>query len=191
MEKEFFLLGKEPVATVVHLLGEKSLKADNMDLWVWKENDTYEYTVKFAYKILKDDAQGDVVALYKSFWRIKAQPSSLFTAWRVMEDKIATKANLERSGINLGSNICCLCEEDEETTSRLFCACRSAWLVWSKCYEWVGLASTNHWEPKKHFINFKLSGINEVVNQISDCVWIAVVEEVWKHRNKKFLKMVG
>ena len=126
-------------------------------MWVLKYNDTSEYTVKSAYKILKEEAQGDIVAMYESFWRINAQPLSYFTAWRVMEDKISTKANLERRGISIGSNICCLCEEDEETTSHLFCSCRVAWLMWSKCYEWVGLASTNHWEPNMHFIDFKLS----------------------------------
>ena len=97
---------------LLHLLGEKSLKVDNMDMWVWKDSETIEYIIKSAYRILKEEAQGDEVAMYKSFLGITAQPSSHFTAWMVMEDKIATNANLERRGITIGSNICCMCREE-------------------------------------------------------------------------------
>jgi len=54
------------------------------------------------------------------FWRLKEQPSSNITAWRILEDKKASKANLVRRGIGLTTNICSLCGEEEETTSHLF-----------------------------------------------------------------------
>jgi len=60
----------------------------------------------------------------------------------------------------------CLCGEEEETTSHLFCTCRVAWLVWSKFYEWMRLAATDHREPKNHFKSFRISGVKESVNQI-------------------------
>jgi len=61
--------------------------------------------------------------------------------------------------------------------------------VWSKCYEWVGLASTDHWEPKKNtFLNFKMTRVNEVVNQIWGCMWITIVGKLWRHRNHKTFK---
>ena len=83
------------------------------------------------------------------------------------------------------SNICSMCGEEEETTSHLFCTCRVAWLVWFKCFEWTGLASTNYWESKQHFLNFKMGGVNERVNQTWGCVWITVVGELWEHGNKR------
>jgi len=52
----------------------------------------------------------------------------------------------------------------------------------------MGFASTDHREPKKHFDNFKLSGVKESVNHIWGCVWIAVVGELWKHRNEMIFK---
>jgi len=78
-------------------------------------------TVKSVYIILKEEVQGDEVATYECFWRIKALPLSHFAAWRVMEDKIASKENLERKGISSRSNMCSLHGEVEETTSYLFC----------------------------------------------------------------------
>jgi len=40
----------------------------------------------------------------------------------VLEDKIASKANLVRKGIRLVSNICRMCREEEKTTSHFFLA---------------------------------------------------------------------
>jgi len=51
---------------------------------------------------------------------------------------------------------------------------RGAWLVWSKCYEWVGLAAMVHQDPKMHFSQFRMNEESEEVNQIWYCVWIAL-----------------
>jgi len=39
-----------------------------------------------------------------------------------------------------------------------------------------------------HFLNFKISGVNKSVNQMWDCVWVAMVAELWNHRNRKIFK---
>jgi len=64
------------------------------------------------------------------------------------------------------SSVCSMCVEGEEITSHLFCTCIVVWLVWSKCYEWVGLTSLVHQEPKMHFSQFRLIEESEVVNRI-------------------------
>jgi len=51
--------------------------------------------------------------LHVGLWNLKAQPSTLFIAWRVQDDKIATKANLVRRGICMVSSFCGLCGEEE------------------------------------------------------------------------------
>jgi len=43
-------------------------------------------------------------------------------------------------------------------------------------------------EPKRHFSHFKMMDVSESVNQPRSCVWIAVVGELWKQRNKKIFK---
>jgi len=113
------------------------------DLWVWKESDATKFYVKSTYSILKCEEQRERILMYEGFWRIKAQPSAHLINWRVLEDKIATKVNLTRRGILLESSICSMCGEEAETMSDLFGTCRIAWLVWLKCYEWVGLASSS------------------------------------------------
>ena len=43
-------------------------------------------------------------------------------------------------------------------------------------------------QAKNALLSFKISGMNKSVNQMWGCVWVAVVDELWKHRNKKILK---
>ena len=82
------------------------------------------------------------------------------------------------------SNTCVLCGLEEESCSHLFFKCRLAWLVWSQCYAWLGLASVNHSNLHVHFQQFRLCNASESVNAVWGTIWIAVVSEVWSLRNK-------
>jgi len=95
----------------------------------------------------------------------------------VLEDEIASKANLVVR-VYMNTTICCLCGEEEEITSHLFCTYKIVWFVWAKCYKWIGMTTMFHREPKKHFEGFRLIGVKESVNQIWGGVWIAVVGEL-------------
>ena len=59
----------------------------------------------------------------------KVVPTTLVTAWRVFENKLATKANLERREIIVASSTCSLCGVEEETCTHLFFECKFAWLL--------------------------------------------------------------
>ena len=51
-------------------------------------------------------------------------PSALFTAWRVLGNLIASKANLVIRGVIVDCSSCCLCRDEVETTRHLFFKCR-------------------------------------------------------------------
>ncbi|ESW15861.1 hypothetical protein PHAVU_007G108600 [Phaseolus vulgaris] len=71
-----------------------------------------------------------------------------------------------------------------ESTKHMFFYCRIVWLVWNQCYTWLGIASVDHVVPTAHFLHFNLLNAPVQVNVVWNCVWIAVVSELWKHRNK-------
>ena len=114
-------------------------------------------------------------------------PLAHITAWRVMENKIAIKFNLERRGV-ANSLLCCFCWEKEKTTSHLFFECKITWLVWSLCYAWVGLKSAYHLEPTSHFLHSNLFGAPTIINLVFENIWIALVSEIWWHWNKHIFK---
>jgi len=102
--------------------------------WVWKEDANSGYLVSSAYSILRKSCFNESSPLFRDFWKIKVLPFTLFIAWRVLGNSIASKANLVRHGVTVDCSSCCLCWEEVETTQHLFFECIIVWLVWSQCY---------------------------------------------------------
>ena len=132
--------------------------------------------------LLRGPVEGKSVFVF--LWKTPALPSAQIIAWRVLINSIATKANLERRGILVDTNLCSFCRMTVESTNHMFFYCRIAWLVWNQCYTCLGIASVDHVVPTAHFLHFILLNAPVQVNVVWNCVWIAVVSELWKHRNK-------
>ncbi|XP_068461617.1 uncharacterized protein [Phaseolus vulgaris] len=143
-----------------------------------EDSETTMFSVKSAYGILKEEGGEEDSRLYKSLWRIKALPSAHVTTWRVIENKVASKVNLERRGIQIESNLYNLCRLSEESTNHLFFGCRIAWLIWNLCYDWLGINSVDLIVPGSHFEYFKILDAPNSVNLIVGNILIALVSEI-------------
>nr|XP_007149215.1 hypothetical protein PHAVU_005G051200g [Phaseolus vulgaris]ESW21209.1 hypothetical protein PHAVU_005G051200g [Phaseolus vulgaris] len=88
----------------------------------------------------------------------------------MLNNSIATKDNLLRRGVSVVSCLCELSGEEEETVCHLFFKCKFVWKFWGLCLSWLGCLSVNHYDANVHFRMF--------------LVWIAIVGEILKHRNK-------
>jgi len=119
-------LEKPLVSFFFHDFQELSFDLEEMDNWVWKDG---EFLVNSTYNCLRRAREGEIVSAYKKFWRIKVVPSALVSTWRELENKIATRVNLERRGITVESLLCSFCGVKEETCCHLFFECRIAWPV--------------------------------------------------------------
>jgi len=126
-------IGEENQLTL--LLDNKTLLKESRDQWICKATKKLSYTVNLAYNCLRIRDEGANSTLYEALWSIKALPSTLTTAWRVLNDSLPMRANLERRGLILESNRCAMCGEDEESESHVFFECRVAWRVWCICSE--------------------------------------------------------
>lgn len=84
-------------------------------IWSWTEAGTF--TVKFAYKALKNLPR--VGTSLSKIWKIKVPPRIQTFAWLANQDKILTHDNLQKRGWALVSR-CSLCKSNVETTSYLF-----------------------------------------------------------------------
>ena len=121
--------------------------------------------------------------VFKQLWRCKALPSALVTAGRVLENKLATRVNLEKRGIAVESPLCSLCRVEVESNNHLFFECIFAWLVWSRCFAWLGVQFVSHNDPLLNFSQFRLCNASALANEMWGVIWTTVVSELWKHRN--------
>ena len=94
---------RQALLSVMMVLGEE-------DRWVWKGVGLH-FSVSSAYSLVRRDRVADSSPVFGKLWRCKVAPSVLFTAWRVLENRIATRANLVRRGVVVDCSLCCLCEK--------------------------------------------------------------------------------
>ena len=105
------------------------------DSWVWKIGESQTFSVNSAYVQVRRVRGGEYSPVYSKLWRCKTLPSALFTAWRVLENRIASRVNLVRHGVAVENLLYCLCGEEEESSCHLFFVCRFAWRVWCLCFK--------------------------------------------------------
>jgi len=113
-------------------------------------------------------------------WFVKwnLNPFYISCMWRVLENKLATKVNLEKREIVVESPLCSLCRVEVESNNHLFFECRFAWLVWGRCFAWLGVQFVSHNDPLLNFSQFRLCNVFALANEMWGVIWIAVVSEL-------------
>lgn len=65
------------------------------DKWVWKVDQSGEYTSKSAYCVLRGEiAEHQQDGAFKELWKLKLPPKIVIFAWRLIRDRLSTRANL-------------------------------------------------------------------------------------------------
>jgi len=73
---------------------------------VWMGEDNQEYTVKFGYNILNGESFLQSSATFKLLWSLSAAPSAIVGVWRLLLDRLPTRLNLARRGVQLAYPLC-------------------------------------------------------------------------------------
>jgi len=90
------------------------------DRLVWVDKDYQDYTVKSGYSILNSESLLQTSEIFKLVWSLNVASSVLVGAWRLLLDKMATRSNLARRGVQLRNLKCPLCQEGVEIAIHLF-----------------------------------------------------------------------
>jgi len=71
--------------------------------------------VNSAYECLAKRSRGPQSEFFKLFWKAKAFPNVLTTAWRVLLGRVPTRVCLNRRGVMMNSTLCAMCQSKEES----------------------------------------------------------------------------
>jgi len=110
-------------------------------------------------------------------------PKAQMLGWRVLLDKLPTKTNLLVRGVQLQHSLCELCHAHEENAEYLFFSCKVSQMVWNMCDRWLGVSTVHHVKAKANFQHFHLYDLNSRQNLVWKGMWLAIIGEIWKHRN--------
>ena len=165
-----------------------SLSKGNLDIWKRKEDGEGVSTVRSAYNKLQGTLEEGVNEVFETLWKTRVTPKAQLLGWRMLLDKLPTKAKLIAKGILLQLSLCEFCLECEETVEHLFFSCKVAQKVWNMCYKWLGLNIVSHVKATINFQHFFLLNLNKRQNIVWHGMWLAIIGEIWKHMNRVIFK---
>jgi len=174
---------KPLVDQLSQVLLEAGLVQGVADSWVWKVGGIHMFSVNSVYNHVRKDCEVVSSPIFSKLWGCKAVASVVLNAWKMLENKLATRVNLLRRGVLVENSACCLCGEEEESCRHLFFDCRFAWRVWCLCFKWLGVSFVYHIDPKSNFDQFRMSLSSDSVNVLWSTIWVGVLTEIWNHMN--------
>ncbi|GJS60505.1 RNA-directed DNA polymerase, eukaryota [Tanacetum coccineum] len=109
----------------------------DQDVWQWKFADEESFTVRSVRNSL------DVIRLPFSstatrWCKILPMKVNVFV-WRVMLNRLPTRLNLDRRGIDMDSLICPCCNSIVKDNNHVFYSCNVALELWNKIAMWLDL----------------------------------------------------
>nr|GEU45038.1 RNA-directed DNA polymerase, eukaryota, reverse transcriptase zinc-binding domain protein [Tanacetum cinerariifolium] len=104
--------------------------------------------------------------------------------WRLSLNKLATRINLDRRGIDLDLTLCPLCMEDVETANNLFFSCDIASAIWNKFASWWQLdipvcANIRDWYGWLDSLQYSNKSKAFIAGTGSTLLWC-----IWKFQNE-------
>ena len=66
------------------------------------------------FNLLRSLLPGKEELQLEHLWSIKAMPSSLHLAWKVIINKVATQVKLSKRGVHIVTSLCAMGEKEEE-----------------------------------------------------------------------------
>ena len=103
---------------------------------------------------------------FKLLWSLSDAPLAIVGEWRILLDRLPTRLNLVRRGVQLANSLCPLCQDGVESTDHLFNTCSVVQQVWDKCDRWIGKVGVRHQATYVNFQNFCLLGQRLNVNRV-------------------------
>ena len=150
------------VAMAVEFLEETAqltIHQNRVDLWVQKADPSGNYSTKSTYELLSGATMGENEdGTFVELWKLKIPPKAAIFAWRLIRDRLPTKANLQRRQVEITNTLCPLCNNKEEDAAHLFFNCSKTLPLWWESLSWVNTMDAFPQNVKDHFLQHS-SGI--------------------------------
>ena len=131
----------------------KIIQQQGSDRWEWMGDPTGQYSAHNAYNMLTEEsAGGSREDYFDKLWSIKVPSKITVFAWRLINDRLPTRKNLQRRQVQLTEILCPFCRINEEDSAHLFLHCNKIQPIWWKTTSWLNLKGVVPLTPKQNFL---------------------------------------
>ncbi|PNX57055.1 70 kDa peptidyl-prolyl isomerase, partial [Trifolium pratense] len=132
-----------------------SLQDHVSDRWQWRSDLDDGYTVRGAYQLLTTQ---DVVTLDVTsglIWHRQVPLKVSICAWRLLRDRLPTKANLITRGIlSAEAHLCVSGCKEVKLAQHLFISCSTFGALWSLASSWIDSSLVTAQTLSDHVVQF-------------------------------------
>ena len=107
--RDMFEWEEELKQQLFNLFFNAQWKKGELDGWIWDGNGLGTYSVQLGYLVLQEQYHLPQCVWFKVLWALKVQGPTKVCVWRAMTDRLPTRVNLIRRGVNIQNILCPLC----------------------------------------------------------------------------------
>ncbi|CAJ2666213.1 unnamed protein product [Trifolium pratense] len=172
------------------LLLDISLQDQILDRWQWRPDPDTGYTVRGAYQILTSQASVTLHTAENLIWHPQVPLKVSIFAWRLLRDRLPTRANLVNRGVlSSTANTCVFGCGFAESAHHLFLSCSFAGSLWDLVRDWVDISPVVATTLRDHFAQFTASaGVSRARRSFLQLLWLVCVWVIWIERNHRLFK---
>jgi hypothetical protein len=174
-----------------NLLMDVQLEPTRRDRWRWIPGPIGLFSVNSSYKMLLQlsnsvSVEVNVLEAIQNLWKNDVPTKVNTFGWRLLLDKLPTRAALHHRGIMIHSYdlYCTFCFHPLEDTSHVFFLCPFAARVWEEVYRWIDKFINANQVGWRHFNSFGALVKSKKGNRVRHLIWLATTWCIWKLRNK-------
>ena len=168
--------------TDLRLLIEPVVLSPHRDTWTWSLDVHKGFSVASIRSLIDLHFLG--ANLNATRWNRSIPIKVNVFMWRAMLNKLPTRVNLDRKGIEVDSLLCPICHEDVETVNHIFFTCDLAKDLWALLAKWWELdvpfcASISDWLSWLDSLSISFKA-----RVFLDGVGSAIMWSLWSFRNR-------
>jgi len=107
--------------------------------------------------------------------------------WRLLCDRLPTKANFAIRGVLSVEDVLCVTECGQvETAEHLFLSCTVLAALWQHVRDWIGFAGVDSNNISDHLVQFTyMTGVGKGKRSFLQLIWLLCTWVVWNERNNR------
>ena len=176
------------IELAVNFLGEvegKIIQHQGEDGWEWIGHPSGIYSTHSAYQMLREGGPAaSKEEVFVELWKLKIPSKIAIFAWRLFQDRLPTKTNLQRRQVQIMDASCPFCGGMDEEVSHLFFHCTKIRPIWWETISWMNISSVFPSNPVQHFLQHSFVQVEGIRSSRWQSWWMAVVWSIWKMRNR-------
>ncbi|GAU50918.1 hypothetical protein TSUD_191340 [Trifolium subterraneum] len=128
------------------------------DSWSWQPDSVDGYTVCGAYQLLTGQDMAPLDDAAGLIWHTQVPLKVFILAWRLLRDRLPTKANLISRGIlPVEDHLCVFACGAVESAQQVFLSYSSSGSLWSLTRSWIGSSLVTTQTLSDYFVQFTIS----------------------------------